>query len=57
LPLRPNSRGVFSAAFKAASKVLVKAKDAKGMLALIEEQTDMHYEDFATGADHGAKSG
>jgi epoxyqueuosine reductase len=51
-----NSRGIFSAAFKAASKVMVKAKDAKGMLALIEERTDMHYEDFAASADRSAKS-
>jgi Pyruvate/2-oxoacid:ferredoxin oxidoreductase delta subunit len=41
-----NSRGVFGAAFKRASKTLVQAKDAKGMLKLIEEQTEMHYEDF-----------
>jgi Pyruvate/2-oxoacid:ferredoxin oxidoreductase delta subunit len=41
-----NSRGVFGEAFKRAAKILVKAKDARGMLALIEERTDMHYEDF-----------
>jgi len=41
-----NSRGIFGDAFKKASKLLVKTKDAKGMLALIEQQTDMHYEDF-----------
>ena len=52
-----NSRGIFGATFKAASKLLVKAKDAKGMLALIEEQTDMRYEDFGDGADRAPKSG
>jgi Pyruvate/2-oxoacid:ferredoxin oxidoreductase delta subunit len=41
-----NSRGIFGNEFKKASKVLVKAKNAEGMLALIEQQTDMHYEDF-----------
>jgi epoxyqueuosine reductase QueG len=41
-----NSRGIFGDAFKKASKLLVKTKDAKGMLNLIEQQTDMHYEDF-----------
>lgn len=41
-----NSRGIFGEAFKRASKILVKAKDAKGMLDLIEQRTDMHYEDF-----------
>lgn len=51
-----NSRGKFGPAFKAASKVVVKAKDAKGMLALIEEHTDMHYEDFTSDADRSAKS-
>lgn len=41
-----NSRGMFGQQFKAASKLLVKTKDAKGMLQLIEERTDMNYEDF-----------
>lgn len=41
-----NSRGIFGDEFKKASRVLVKTKDAKGMLRLIEEHTDMHYEDF-----------
>jgi epoxyqueuosine reductase QueG len=41
-----NSRGVFGGNFKLASKVLVRAKDAKGMLKLIEERTDMRYQDF-----------
>jgi epoxyqueuosine reductase len=41
-----NSRGIFGEEFKRASKMLVAAKDAPGMLRLIEEKTDMHYEDF-----------
>ena len=41
-----NSRGVFGDAYKRAAKILVHTKDAKGMLRLIEERTDMHYEDF-----------
>ena len=41
-----NSRGVFGEEFKRASRVLVDAKDADGMLRLIEERTDMRYEDF-----------
>ena len=41
-----NAKGKFGAEFKKASKVLVQTRDAKGMLALIEERTDMHYEDF-----------
>jgi len=45
-----NSRGIFSGSFKRASKMLVQAKDAKGMLKLIEERTDMHYEDFEQAA-------
>jgi hypothetical protein len=48
-----NSRGIFGETFKLASKVLVKAKDAKGMLRLIEERTDMHYEDFEPPDDSG----
>ena len=44
-----NSRGIFGENFKAASKVLVKTKDAKGMLKLIEEKNDMRYEDFGEG--------
>lgn len=46
-----NSRGIFGENFKLAAKVLVKAKDAKGMLELIEEKNDMHYEDFGEGKD------
>ena len=36
-------------------RVLVEAKDADGMPRLIEERTDMHYEDFddATKAEDG----
>ena len=41
-----NSKGMFGEEFKRASKILVKTKDAQGMLDLIEERTDMHYEDF-----------
>jgi epoxyqueuosine reductase QueG len=41
-----NSRGIFGDDFKNASKILVKAKDADGMLREIEGQVDMHYEDF-----------
>ena len=48
-----NSRGVFGEDFKRASRVLVDAKDADGMLRLIEERTDMRYEDF----DDAAKPG
>ena len=44
-----NSRGRFGADFKRASKILVDARDAAGMLQLIEERTDMHYEDFDSG--------
>jgi epoxyqueuosine reductase len=44
-----NSRGIFGENFKLAAKVLVKARDAKGMLKLIEEGNDMHYEDFGDG--------
>jgi len=44
-----NSRGLFGAEFKRASRMLVDAKDAAGMLTLIEERTDMHYEDFDSG--------
>jgi epoxyqueuosine reductase QueG len=44
-----NSRGIFSENFKLAAKVLVKTKDAKGMLKLIEEKNDMRYEDFGEG--------
>jgi Pyruvate/2-oxoacid:ferredoxin oxidoreductase delta subunit len=41
-----NSKGIFGKEFKLAAKVLVRAKNAKGMLKLIEERTDMRYEDF-----------
>jgi len=44
-----NSRGIFGENFKLAAKVLVKTKDAKGMLKLIEEKNDMRYEDFGEG--------
>jgi len=45
-----NSRGIFGDSFKRASKLLVQARDANGMLKLIEERTDMHYEDFEQSA-------
>ncbi len=45
-----NSRGMFRDAFKALSKDLVATRDAPGMLDLIEERTDMRYEDFDYGA-------
>ncbi|MGB5082918.1 MAG: reductive dehalogenase domain-containing protein [Burkholderiales bacterium] len=44
-----NSRGIFGENFKLAARVLVRAKDAKGMLELIEEKNEMHYEDFGEG--------
>jgi hypothetical protein len=55
LILRWQRDAIAGAAFRAASTVLVKAKDAKGMLALIEERTDMHYEDFGQLGAVGAK--
>jgi len=48
-----NSRSIFGESFKRASKMLVQAKDAKGMLTLVERRTDMHYEDFKQGNDGG----
>jgi epoxyqueuosine reductase QueG len=51
-----NSRGIFGDSFKRASKLLVQTKDAKGMLALIEQRTDMHYEDFDKPASPERKS-
>lgn len=52
-----NAKGMFGAAFKAASRTLVQAKDAKGMLRLIDERTDMRYEEFVApaGAADGEK--
>ena len=41
-----NSKGVFKDQFKRLSKDLVKAKDAKGLLALIESRTDMKLDEF-----------
>jgi epoxyqueuosine reductase QueG len=41
-----NSRGTFREEFKRASRVLVQARDARGMLALLEARTAMRYEDF-----------
>ena len=42
-----NSKGLYSEAFKGLSKEIVKAKNAEGMLSMIEERTDLHYEDFS----------
>ena len=42
-----NSKGVYSEAFKGLSKDIVRAKDAEGMISMIEERTDLHYEDFS----------
>lgn len=41
-----NSRGRYRESFQQAASLLVKAKDAKGMLGLIEERTGMRGEDF-----------
>lgn len=41
-----NSRGIYKDAFKQLSKDLVAAKDSDGILALIEDRTDMKYGDF-----------
>ena len=46
-----NSRGIYKDAFKQLSKDLVTAKDADGMLALIEDRTDMKYGDFEAPAN------
>jgi Pyruvate/2-oxoacid:ferredoxin oxidoreductase delta subunit len=46
-----NARSIFGADFKRAAKILVRTRDAKGMLRLIEERTDMHYEEFQSGPD------
>ena len=42
-----NTKSVFKDQFKALAKDLVKAKDAEGLLALIESRTDMKYDEFA----------
>ena len=47
-----NSRGIFRDAFKTLSKDLVAAKDAAGMLSLIEERTDLKYGDFEVATDN-----
>jgi ferredoxin len=41
-----NARGLFRAQYKELSRDLVKAKNAEGMLALIEQRTDLHYGEF-----------
>ena len=41
-----NSRGIYGDAFKQLARDMVSTKDAAGMLALIEERTDMKYGDF-----------
>ena len=42
-----NSRGVFKEQFKLLAKDLVRARDATGLLELIESRTDMRLEEFA----------
>lgn len=41
-----NARGVFRNRYKELSKDLVRARDAKGILTLIEERTDLRYQEF-----------
>ncbi len=41
-----NTKGNLKEAFKPAAEVIRKAKDAAGLLKLIEERTDMKFEDF-----------
>lgn len=41
-----NAKGMFRDSFKALSKDLVKAKDAEGLLALIQDRTDLKTEEF-----------
>ena len=41
-----NARGALRAQYKTLSRDLVATKDAEGLVALIEQRTDMHYEDF-----------
>jgi epoxyqueuosine reductase len=50
-----NSRGVFRQHYKTLSRDLVKAKTAEGLLALIEERTDMSYDgvDYTPPPDEG----
>ncbi len=45
-----NGHGQFRAQYKELSRDLVKAKDAKGLLALVESRTDLKYGDFDYGA-------
>jgi Pyruvate/2-oxoacid:ferredoxin oxidoreductase delta subunit len=49
-----NASGRFRAAYKTLSKDIVKARDAGGLLALIEERTEMNYDDFDYPADDEA---
>lgn len=54
-----NARGALRAQFKTLSRDLVAARDAEGLLALIEQRTDMRYDDFdyaenQAGEDEGA---
>lgn len=44
-----NSRGIFREGYKQLSKDLVQAKDAEGLLNLIEQRTDMNYGEFEGG--------
>ena len=44
-----NGRGAFKERYKAIARDIRAAKDAKGMLALIESRTDLRYEEFDYG--------
>ena len=50
-----NARGPLRSQYKELSWDIVAAKDAKGMLALIEQRTDMHYEDFDYSANEESR--
>jgi epoxyqueuosine reductase QueG len=50
-----NSRGIFRDQFKQFSKDLVRAKDAPGLLDLIESRTDMSYDDFTEDGSDSAQ--
>jgi epoxyqueuosine reductase QueG len=46
-----NARGMFRDAYKQLSRDLVKAKDADGMLALIDQRTELKYGEFEAALD------
>ena len=48
-----NARSVFAEAFKPTARDIRGAKDAAGLLALIESRTEMQYDEF----DYGPGSG